>query len=601
MAILIDAKGRGLGAIRSMIRSLCLVGNVFLSTFLVAQFAQAATWVPLTNLNPGGSTQIMLQLTDGTILVQAYDGKTWTKLTPDIHGSYINGTWSSVGSQIVPREYFASQVLPNGKVWVMGGEYSGPQLQANWTNSAEIFDPVAGTWSMAASYPAQPGCPTINQATGNIVAKSNVIASVYPQTANIQPGWGIKGKGIPGSAKVVSISSDSITMSVNATATVNAAAVTFSQSYVLMACFGDDPSILLPNNQILAGDLLIGHTYLYNWATDSWTIGPNKAYDDSSDEEGWVKLPDGTVLTYDLFQSIASNGGYSEIYSPITGGWTDHSPSDGTASGTIPQLSSVATGYELGPQLRLQDGRVLSVGATQHTGLFTPSTNTWAAGPDILLYGTPFGADDAPGAALPNGHVLFAADAGPQYTTPFHAPTQLFDFDPAANTITAVSTSFDPTLAKEPAYGTRMLMLPTGQVLFSDSSAQLWVYTPDGGPSPSVRPVIKDVSYDGGGLFTLIGVKINGQSAGAAYGDDDQMDSNYPLVMMTNLATGNVYYAKTSNWSSTAVDGGSPPEKVNFTLNHAVTAGNYSLTVIGAGISSLPVPLTVTTAEAAGQ
>ena len=73
-------------------------------------------------------------------------------------------------------------------------------------------------------------------------------------------------------------------------------------------------------------------------------------------------------------------------------------------------------GYELGPSLRLQDGRVFEIGATQHTALYNPIWNTWEAGPDIsgTLNGmaSPFGADDAPGAILPNGHVIFAADAG---------------------------------------------------------------------------------------------------------------------------------------------------------------------------------------------
>lgn len=597
MATLMDEKGRRPAAIRNMLWAVCLLTNVFFA----AQIAHAATWVPLATVNPGGHVQIMLQLTDGTILVQAYNGKKWTKLTPDIHGSYINGTWSSVGSQIIPREYFASQVLPNGKVWVMGGEYSGPNLQANWTNTAEIFDPVTSTWSIAASYPAQPGCPTIKVASADLTSGSAVLTSLYPQTANLGIGWTVTGDGIPAGATIVNVSSDSITISAAATATITGDAVTFDHAYQLTGCFGDDPSILLPNNQILAGDLSNNHTYLYNWATDSWTPGPTKANKDRSDEEGWVKLPNGTVLTYDLFLSDSTSGSYGEIYDPTTNSWSDHSPSDGTAAGFIPRLSSGALGSELGPQLRLQDGRVLSIGATQHTALYTPSTNTWAAGPDILLNGAPFGADDAPGAELPNGHVLFAADAAPQYPKAFHAPTQLFDFDPSTDTISAVDTSFDPKIASQAAYPTRMLLLPTGQVMFSDGTAQLWVYTPDGGPAPSVRPVINKVTYNGTGLFTLTGQKLNGQSAGAAYGDDDEMDSNYPLVKMTNLATGSVYYAKTTNWSSVAVDGGSTPETVNFTLNPAITAGNYSVTVTGAGISSFPVALNVTAAEVAGQ
>jgi hypothetical protein len=66
------------------------------------------------------------------------------------------------------------------------------------------------------------------------------------------------------------------------------------------------------------------------------------------------------------------------------------------------------------------------MGATGHTALYTPSTNTWAAGPDIMgtLSGNPalFAPDDAPSAILPNGHVIFTADAGPTLGT-FSQPT----------------------------------------------------------------------------------------------------------------------------------------------------------------------------------
>jgi hypothetical protein len=196
--------------------------------------------------------------------------------------------------------------------------------------------------------------------------------------------------------------------------------------------------------------------------------------------------------------------------------------------------------------------------------------------------------------------VIFAADAGPTLGT-FSAPTQLFYFDPTTNTISPVSPPIpDTNLSFVPAFVTRMLVLPTGQVLFSDGSAQIWAYTPDGEPNPDLLPVIKTVAYNGGGVFTLTGTQFNGQSAGAAYGDDAQMDSNYPIIRMTNAA-GDVFYARSSNWSSTSVDGGTTPETVNFTLNPRVTPGNYSLVVSGAGISSVPVAVNITAAQVAGQ
>src|SRR6202012_5564897 len=96
------------------------------------------------------------------------------------------------------------------------------------------------------------------------------------------------------------------------------------------------------------------------------------------------------------------------------------------------------------------------------------------------------------------------------------------------------------------AYPKRLLTLPTGQVLFSDASTQIWIYTPDGSASPQYKPVVNSIVYNGGGVFTLTGKQLNGQSAGAAYGDDDQMDTNYPIVrFVATDGSGNVFDART--------------------------------------------------------
>jgi hypothetical protein len=216
------------------------------------------------------------------------------------------------------------------------------------------------------------------------------------------------------------------------------------------------------------------------------------------------------------------------------------------------------------------------------------------------LSGTPslFGAADAPGAVMPNGHVLLAADASPSRGL-FDPPTQLFDFDPVANTIAPVSPALaDPNLANTPSFVTRLLVLPSGEVLFSDGSRQLWIYTPDGGPQPSWRPVFANVKYGGAGVFTVQGVRMNGPSAGSAYGDDVESDENYPIVQLQDSA-GNVFYARTMNWSNTSV-GNTGGETVDFTLKPGMQPGNYTVVVIGAGVSSQSRCMSVTAAQIAG-
>lgn len=99
-------------------------------------------WVKVTN-NPGFGVSTMLLLTDGTVMCQEEGGVNWKKLTPDIYGSYINGTWSDLAPMHWTRRYYASAVLKDGRVIISGGEYSNA---GGWTDKTEIYNPVTDTW-----------------------------------------------------------------------------------------------------------------------------------------------------------------------------------------------------------------------------------------------------------------------------------------------------------------------------------------------------------------------------------------------------------------------------------------------------------------------
>src|SRR2546427_5342811 len=65
------------------------------------------------------------------------------RLTPDAHGSYVNGTWTKLANMQNSRLFFSSIVLKNGNVLVAGGEYGDGGA------GAEVFDPVANQWAPA--------------------------------------------------------------------------------------------------------------------------------------------------------------------------------------------------------------------------------------------------------------------------------------------------------------------------------------------------------------------------------------------------------------------------------------------------------------------
>jgi hypothetical protein len=278
------------------------------------------TWMDLNPTNPSAgpsSTQVAMLLSDGSVMIQGGADQatdTWYRLSPDSTGSYVTGTWSALTSMNVQRLFFPSAVLPDGRVFVVGGEYSAPY---DFTNTAEIFDPTvgaSGTWTSVASVPTPP----------------TDVGDNPPPSNESQ--------------------------------------------------YGDDPIEVLPNGDVLAGYFNDGTTYLYNPAANSWTTtGSPKLRDDASDEESWVKLPDGSILSYDIFASESDGTFEGQRYIPSQDTWVDASNLDSTNPPSL--LSSSAQGYELGPAFLLPDGQAIFFGANGNTAYYSPATDTWSAGP----------------------------------------------------------------------------------------------------------------------------------------------------------------------------------------------------------------------------
>jgi hypothetical protein len=342
---------------------------------------------------------------------------------------------------------------------------------------------------------------------------------------------------------------------------------------------GDAPSEVLPDGQVLAGFIRGPQTYAYNTTTNQWSQSATKLDGDSSAEETWVKLPDGSILSYDVAASIASGTSQAQRYLPSQNRWV--------SAGVLPiPLSSDDVGHELGPAFLLPDGRVFFLGGNSNTALYSPSSDGWIGGPEIP---GDLAAADAPGAMLPNGRVLFAASIALQHGQA--RPTELFDFNPVKNRIELVHTpnALTQSLDRMAANRLRMLLLPSGQLLLSDGTTQLWVYTPSGSPKRSWRPTIRGIRQGPEGVFTLTGRRLNGISEGAAYGDDAQMATNYPIVQLKDPNHGTLVYARTFDWSSTSVDTGRTLETTRFTLPRRLRAGLYRLSVVASGVASSAV------------
>ncbi len=100
-----------------------------------------------------------------------------------------------------------------------------------------------------------------------------------------------------------------------------------------------------------------------------------------------------------------------------------------------------------------------------------------------------------------------------------------------------------PNGPSDSSYYGHMLVLPTGQILFTDFSNDVELYTSTGSPYLGLRPPRcwpRSPSL-AGRRITLFGNKFNGASQANAYGDDFQDATNYPLVRITNKSHGASY------------------------------------------------------------
>jgi hypothetical protein len=142
--------------------------------------------------------------------------------------------------------------------------------------------------------------------------------------------------------------------------------------------------------------------------------------------------------------------------------------------------------------------------------------------------------------------------------------------------------------------GTLMLDLPDGTVLYvghcpaNENGQQLWVYQPDGSPLAAGQPFINSVRWNADGSLHLTGARFTGISEGAAFGDDAQMATDYPIVQLTDTNQ-NVSYARTYNWSTSRIMTGTNLVTTEATLPAILYVngqGKYSLQVSANGNAS---------------
>jgi hypothetical protein len=475
------------------------LGISLLALLALAGLASAQKWQALkhpVNFQAGA----LALLTDGTVLIheeQDPNPQNWFKLTPDINGSYVNGTVKPIAktSAAYGPLFFGSVVLPDGRYIVEGGEYNNNCPNGCWTNMGAIYDPVKNKW-----------------------------AAVNPPA-----GWGT---------------------------------------------IGDAQAILLADGTYMQANCCDTQQAYFNPKTLKWTNIVNTGKKDRFDEEGWNLLPNGDVLTTDAILAPKY-----EIYNPATKKWT--------TPGVVPVRLEDPGTQEIGPAVLMPNGTVFATGANSsgagHTAIYNTKTRKWAAGPNFS--GTD-NCSDAPASLEKNGNVIVMASPGFGNT-----PSTFYEWN--GKKLTKIVGP--PNAANDSSFYGHFLMLPTGHLLFSDYSTDVEVFFPRGNANRAWAPKITSVptTVTHGKTYVVKGTQFSGLSGGSAYGDDFQDATNYALVRIINKATKHVFYAKTTNPSSYAVQTGTLAESTHFTVPASIETGASTLEVVTNGIPSDPAAVTV--------
>jgi hypothetical protein len=348
---------------------------------------------------------------------------------------------------------------------------------------------------------------------------------------------------------------------------------------------GDAPACTLPNGKVLIGDINSQNTWILDPTTKTFSPGGKK--DDKSEEETWTLLPNNFILCAEV-----DNHPKAERYKISSNKWV--------SAGSVPAGSDLVlnspVSIEIGPAILMQDGKVFCTGATGKTALYNYKTNSWKAGPVFPIgpSGNPLRAFDAPAALLTSGHVLcVVGDVVPSGQDKGWAglPISCFEFDGVALNPAPAPGGANNTLT----YNCRLLGVPTGQVLLSNCTSQVQVYTHSGGPHHSWRPRITHVPkvLRRGHTYKLSGHQLNGRSQANCYGDDAQMANNYPLVRLKHATTNKIVFCRTFNHSTMAVATGNKTVHTEFHVPPTTPLGHYELVAIANSIHSPGVAVVV--------
>ncbi len=506
----------------------------------------ANTWTSLSNLPAGFNPDTMLLLTDGSVLVHNVKGKEWFRLTPDSQGKYESGSWSSAINMANTRQFFASGVLRDGRVFVLGGEYSDADDD---TPLGEIFDPLTNTWS------------AMNKPSSFDWVHGDVSACILAD----------------GRVLVGALTSNRTALWDPADDDWREAGLAFGASLMptKVGTIDEETWTLLPDGTVLTVQITgIPAAEKYDPATDQWVSAGN--------------TPSPLTLSGLTDPATGNPVNISEIGPAVVlpnghlfaVGGTGH-----TALYTQPTNPAQAGSWAPGPDFPAD----------------TSGNNFNNVNGNIQT------AIDAPAVLLPGGKVLCVAgntvkEINKGQTQFWSNPCTVYVYDPSTNA-TPVKLNPQPPSNNVDVWQSRFLLLPTGQVLFTTQANMMALLTVDaaalGSPLAVWKPTLTSFPSEmvAGHTYVVAGTQLNGLSQACSYGDDAQMATNYPIVRLTSTATNDITYLRSFNFSTLGIATGAATVSASVQVPAGLEAGEYSMVAVANGIASDPVAVHVATRD----
>jgi WD40 repeat protein len=290
------------------------------------------------------------------------------------------GTWTWTGAMNTPREAHTATLLTDGTVLVAGGDTGLIALGSNLLSSAEIYDPVGGSWMYTGWLN---GLRELHTAT--LLTNGQVL---------VAGGW--DGSGNMSSAELY-----------------DPAAGTWTLTGSLNTPRSSHTVALLLNGQVLvAGGMGDSSTELYDPVSASWTVtGPM-----SSPRHGhtMTMLAGGKVL---VTGGNSGSGvlGSAELYDPATGLWT--------------LTGALNTARVYHSATVLANGQVLVAGGHSSANylssaeIYDPATGRWT-----LIAPLNIARSQHTAVRLPNGEVLVSGGFISDYSSPYETlSAELYD------------------------------------------------------------------------------------------------------------------------------------------------------------------------------